>query len=90
MSAPYDIRSVEYLGGHRRRLRFADGLVGEVDLGPRIETLVGPVLEPLRAPAFFAQVRVDEEIGTIVWPNGADLAPEVLHDQAVPVPHAAR
>lgn len=40
----------------------------------------------LRDPAYFAQVRVDAEIGTITWPNGADLAPEVLYDRAAAHP----
>lgn len=39
------------------------------------------VFEPLRDPAFFAQVRVDPEAGTLVWPNGADLDPLVLHSR---------
>jgi hypothetical protein len=89
MSAPYDIHTVEYLGGHRLRLRFADGLVGEVDLAPKLESWMGPIFEPLRDPAFFGKVRVDPESWTVVWPNGADLAPEVLHDQSVPVRHPA-
>jgi hypothetical protein len=40
---------------------------------------VGPVFEPLREVAFFALATVDSETGTVVWPNGADLAPDVLH-----------
>jgi uncharacterized protein DUF2442 len=38
------------------------------------------VFEPLRDADFFAKVELDEELGTIVWPNGADLAPETLHE----------
>jgi hypothetical protein len=83
MSVPYDVRSVDYLGGYRLRLTFADGLIGEVDLGPKLRGDVGPMFEPLRDEAVFAQVRVDAEFGTITWPNGADLAPDVLHEQAV-------
>jgi len=83
MSAPYEIRAVEHLGGHRLRLTFADGLIGEVDLSDRLAGPVGPVFEPLRQVAYFAQVTLDEELGTIVWPNGADLAPDVLHEQAM-------
>jgi len=40
------------------------------------------VLEPLRDAAYFAQVRVDAEAGTIAWPNGIDLAPEPLYEEA--------
>jgi hypothetical protein len=83
MSAPYEVRAVEHLGGHRLRLTFADGLIGDVDLTSRLAGSVGPVFEPLRDVEYFAQVTVDEELGTIVWPNGADLAPDVLHDQVM-------
>ena len=79
MSAPYQVRAVEHLGGHRLRLAFADGFVADVDLTGR----VGPMFEPLCDVNYFAQVVVDEELGTIVWPNGADLAPDVLHEQAM-------
>ena len=83
MSAPYQIRAVEYLDGHRLRLTFADGLVGDIDFADRFTGPVGPVFEPLREVSYFARVRVDEELGTVVWPNGADLAPDVLHAQAM-------
>ena len=83
MSAPYEVRAVEHLGGHRLRLTFADGLVGDVDLASRFTGPLGPVFEPLRDVDYFAQVTVDEELGTVVWPNGADLAPDVLHEQAM-------
>ena len=62
-------------------LRFVDGSQGEVDLGPRIRGR-GGVFAPLQDPAFFAQVRVDPEAGTIVWPNGLDLDPDVLYHEA--------
>ena len=83
MSAPYEVRAVVHLGGHRLRLTFADGLVGEVDLTDRFAGPVGSMFEPLREVAYFARVAVDEELGTVVWPNGADLAPDVLHEQAM-------
>jgi Protein of unknown function (DUF2442) len=83
MSAPYEIRAVEHLGEYRLRLVFADGLETVVDLADKLAGDVGSTFEPLRDQKFFAQVSVDPELGTIVWPNGADLAPDALHDQAV-------
>ena len=71
-----NVQAIEYRGGHRLWLRFNDGAEGEVDLAAH---LVGPVFVPLRDPALFAAVRLDPELRTIVWPNGADLAPEFLH-----------
>jgi hypothetical protein len=68
--------SVSALDGFAVRLGFTDGSIGRVDLRPFLE---GPVFEPLlRDPAAFRAVRVDPELGTIVWPNGADLDPDVL------------
>jgi hypothetical protein len=82
MSAPYDVRSVEHLGGYRLRVGFADGTVRVVDLEAKLSGPVGPVFEPLRDVEFFASATVDPEIATVVWPNGADLAPDALHDGA--------
>jgi hypothetical protein len=81
------VTSVEPLGGFVLRLRFTDGTTRDVDVEP---ALWGPVFQPLRDdPQFFRQVRVDDELGTIVWPNGADLDPDVLHGDAEPAAHAA-
>jgi hypothetical protein len=55
---------------------FDDGTRRQVDLEPE---LWGEVFAPLRDPVLFCQVEVDPEIGTVVWPNGADLAPEFLY-----------
>jgi hypothetical protein len=74
------IRTVEPLEGFVLRVGFDDGTVREIDLEAE---LWGPVFEPLRhEPQLFRQVRVDEVLGTIVWPNGADLDPDVLHGDA--------
>jgi hypothetical protein len=76
------IRSVEPLDGFVLRLSFDDGTEREVDLAGE---LWGLMFEPLRAnPNLFRQVRVDEELGTIVWPNGADMDPDVLHGDFKP------
>ena len=69
------VTEARYRGGYRVWLRFDDALEGEVDLG---EELNGEVFEPLRDPEFFAKFSVDE---TLVWPNGADFAPEFLHER---------
>jgi hypothetical protein len=71
------LKSAQYLGGYRLKLSFEDGRVGEVDLEGE---LYGEVFEPLRDVEQFAQFRLDEELQTIVWPTGADLAPEFLYD----------
>lgn len=63
-----------YLDDHRVWLRFEDGLEGEIDLG---DELKGDVFLPLRDPAYFARFTVE---GTLTWPNGADFAPEFLHE----------
>lgn len=76
------IRSAQPLEEFVLRLSFEDGTEREVDLE---DELWGPVFEPLREdPELFRQVRVDEELGTIVWPNGADMDPDVLHGDFEP------
>ena len=73
-----DITHVEVIEGHTVRLRFEDGTEKTVDLDPY---LYGPVFDEIRRdPAVFAAVRVDTDAGTIVWPNGADLAPDTLYE----------
>ncbi|MDX2180713.1 MAG: DUF2442 domain-containing protein [Bryobacteraceae bacterium] len=65
---------------HRVLLRFEDGLEGVVDLG----TLnFSGVFAPLANPTYFAKLRVDPDLGTIAWPNGADLDPDVLYSKVL-------
>lgn len=59
------------------RLEFDDHTTKTVDLNPLLE---GPIFEPLRDPKYFASVVVDPVCGTVVWPNGADFAPEALYE----------
>ncbi len=78
----HDIVGVEVTGDHSLRVTFDDGAVREVRLEGKIE---GPVFEPLRDPGLFAQVRVDGESGTVVWPTGADLDPIVVYEGLPPL-----
>ena len=73
----HDVVEVNPVGDHRLRLRFDDGVEGEIDLGPRLE--FHGVFAPLKDAAYFARVRVEPDGGTICWPNGADFDPVVLY-----------
>jgi hypothetical protein len=59
-------------------LTFADGLQGEVVV---LDRMRGPVFDQARTAEGFAEVRVDRETGTVVWPGGADLAPDTLYER---------
>jgi len=58
-----------------------DGTTGEVDMAAFLANpdTDGTVFEPLRDPAFFSLARID--LGAVTWPNGADLAPDAMHDE---------
>jgi hypothetical protein len=73
-----DITAVAVVRHGVLRLRFADGLVGEVDVLSRMR---GPVFDRARTAEGFAQATVDTETGTVVWPGGADLAPDTLYER---------
>jgi hypothetical protein len=68
------VEKARYLGDHRVWLRFDDGFEGEIDLSKELE---GEVFLPLQEPTYFAEFVVDD---TLTWPNGADFAPEFLHE----------
>ena len=73
------VSDARYLEGYKVEVLFNDGRKGVADLSSALE---GPVFEQLQDLSVFAQLRVDQELDTIVWPNGADLAPEFLYFQA--------
>jgi hypothetical protein len=74
----YTVIEARHVKDYTVWLRFDDGTEGEVDVS---EELWGPVFEPLKEPAYFQQFTV-AEYGTLVWPNGADFAPEFLYARA--------
>jgi hypothetical protein len=68
------------LDGYAVHVRFGDGTTADVDLSYLLD--YGGVFEPLHDLAYFARLQADAEAGTIVWPNGADIAPETLYAHA--------
>ncbi len=72
----HKIRDVKIVGDYTLRLTYEDGKVNVVDLDG---VLFGEIYAPLSDPALFRQVRIDPEVPTIVWPNGADFDPETLY-----------
>ncbi len=75
------MRTVTAVRVHRRYVldvKFDDGSCRRVDVEP---LLFGEAFEPLRDPRFFRKVSVDPELGTIIWPNGADISPEYLYGE---------
>jgi hypothetical protein len=82
MSEIHDIIEVEVAGEYALRVTFDDGAVREVNLEGQLD---GPVFEPLREPELFAQVEIDHESGTVIWPTGADLDPIVIYEGLPPL-----
>ncbi len=75
--AIHRVTSVVLLGEYRIRVGFDDSSAREIDLEPVLE---GEIYGPLRNSRIFAAVSIDPEVHTLVWPNGADFDPAVLHD----------
>jgi hypothetical protein len=76
--ADYIIVAVETPDYGMLKLRFADGLEGEVDVS---EHIWGPVFERVRTAEGFNEAYLDEEAGTVVWPGEVDLAPDTLYER---------
>lgn len=81
-----DVVSVQPLARYRLRVRFDDRTEGTIDVAQMVK-FTG-VFEPLRDTAFFAQARVNAELGTVCWPNDADLDSDVLYAKVTgqPIP----
>ena len=70
------VKNAEYIGDYKVKVTFNDGRTGVADLS---SALKGPVFEALQDKSLFSKFKVDEELETIVWPNGADIAPEYIY-----------
>lgn len=75
--ALHRVTDFQVVGPYRLRVAFRDGMVREIDFRP---VLAGSVYGPLLDQSLFDQVRLDPEVHTLVWPNGADFDPATLHD----------
>jgi hypothetical protein len=73
-----DVIGIRRLGGHRLEIEFSDGTVGVRDFS-FLTTKSGPMVEPLKDPAYFARVFIED--GALTWPNGYDWDPIALHDE---------
>jgi hypothetical protein len=77
------VRTVEILQGFLVQITFTDDSQREVDLEPYLH---GPIFDAIRRDRdSFLAVRVDDRMGTLVWPNGADIDPDVLYRRLTPV-----
>ena len=72
--------SATHAGDYVIQLRFADGTEGKVDLASELH---GPLFEPLKDPTLFRQFQIHPDFHTLCWPNGADVAPEYLHEKTL-------
>jgi len=81
-----DVTNVQPLKGRRLQVTFSDGITAVLEMDLVLQRGYGGVFSPLMDEAYFAKVRVDSELGTIVWPNGADVCPDVLYSHATGEP----
>jgi hypothetical protein len=73
----YRVKSFEKVAAFTLRVHFDDGISQVIDFRP---ILKGKLYGPLQDPSLFDQVRIDPEVHTLVWPNGADFDPAILHN----------
>jgi hypothetical protein len=81
------VTEASYESGHRLKVIFENREVRLVDLAAHLD---GPIFEPLKDPAYFRQFRVNGDIDTVAWPNGADFSPDFLYEIGEPVGEPVR
>ena len=74
----YHIVEARHVRAHTLWLRFRDGTSGEIDLAPELDL---PIMTPLQDVTYFKGFAIHPDFHTLTWPNGADFAPEFLHDK---------
>jgi hypothetical protein len=79
------VNHVSYVKDYELKLGFTDGTVATLDFRDRIVGRQG-VFTPLQSVEYFRQVTVDDEAGTLIWPNGVDFCPDVLYAEAIEKP----
>jgi len=72
------VTDAKHIKAYTLYLRFSDGSDGEVDLEQELD---GEIFEPLKDISYFKDFSVNQEFHTVVWPNGADFAPEFLYEK---------
>ena len=75
---PWKVETVSPLPGYRLEVTFADGFYDVVDLS---DVPHAGAFEPWADPGYFEQTRVDPEIWTVCWPNGADVVPDAMYEE---------
>ena len=75
------VKEARYLKDYVIWIRFSDGVEGQIDLSSELE---GEIFKPLKNLEYFRQFKLDDDLVTLTWPNGADFAPEFLHDLVLP------
>ena len=80
------VKKADYVSDYRLVVTFEDGTARLVDLEPH---LTGEIFEPLKDLGFFRRFRVDADLDTVVWENGADMSPDFLYEIGTPVVQSA-
>ena len=79
------VEDAAWYEGFKVKIWFRDGSIKIVDFEDHLKTKTGPVFEPLKDVEYFSKARYDEELSTIAWPNGADIAPEYLYENGIDI-----
>lgn len=76
------VKNVSYISDYKLLLSFEDGSTKLVDLEPHLD---GEIFEPLKDIDYFKRVRLNPDLDTIAWDNGADMSPDFLYEIGQPV-----